>query len=99
MRLPKGECGRDFQTVVLIKVLQSNTKTRCWQAVTASGGFMQPDMELGAPAASGSRGNSVMHFRTAKGHQYLFLSKKKETGNCKYLNYRTINSMSVTLRN
>lgn len=66
--------------MVLIKVLQSNTKTRCWQAVTASGGFMQPDMELGAPAASGNRGNSVMHFCTAKGHHYFF---KQEKGNIK----------------
>lgn len=72
MSRPKGERGRDFQTMVLIKVLQSNTKTQCWQAVTASGGSMQPDMELGAPAASGNGGNSVMYFCTAKGHHYFF---------------------------
>lgn len=77
MRLPQGERARDFQTVVLIKLLQSNTRTRCRQGVTASGGFMQPDIELGATAASGNRGNFVMYFCTAKGQSY-FLSKKKE---------------------
>lgn len=49
---------------------------------------MQPDMELGAPAASGNGGNSVMYQCTAKGHHYFiffFLSRKNETENCKYL--------------
>lgn len=57
---------------------------------------MQPDMELGATAASGSRGNLVMYFCTAKG-QNNFLSKKKETEDWKYLNCRTVNNMSVIL--
>lgn len=67
MKLPKGEWARDFQTVVLIKLLQSNTRTQCWQAVTASGGFMQPDTELGATTAFGNKGNLVMYFCKAKG--------------------------------
>lgn len=98
MRLPKGEWARDFQTVVLIKLLQSNTKTWCWQAITASGGFMQLDMELGATAASGNKGNLVMYFCTAKGQNY-FLSNKKETEYWKYLNCRTINNMPIMNRN
>lgn len=59
---------------------------------------MQPDMELGAPVASGNGSNSVMYFCTAKGHHFFFLSREKEEENCKYLNYRTINNMSVTLK-
>lgn len=47
------------------------------QAVTASGGFMQPDTELGATAPFGNTGNLVMYFCAAKGQNY-FLSKKIE---------------------
>lgn len=98
MKLPKGAGVRDFQTVVLIKLLQSNARTQCQQVVSASGGFIQPDTELGATAASGNRGNLVMYFFTAKG-QNNFLSKKRETEDWKYLNCRTINNRPVILRN